>query len=72
MVGWAGAGPCVGFGVGAAGFGCVWRRAHRGSAAARRPTAVRVAGRAAGSSLSVQRQKVLKKKKKKKHDSIVY
>ena len=54
---------CVGFGAGAAGFGCVWRRAHRGSAAARRPTAVGVAGRAAGSALSVQRQKVKKKKK---------
>ena len=52
---------CVGFGAGTAGFGCVWRRAHRGSAAARRPTAVRVAGRAAGLALSVQRQKVIKK-----------
>ena len=55
---------CVGFGAGAAGFGCVWRRAHRGCAAARRPTAVRVAGRAAGSALSVQRQKVKKNIKK--------
>ena len=55
---------CVGFGAGAAGFGCVWRRAHRGSAAARRPTAMGVVGQAAGSALGVQRQKVKKNKKK--------
>ena len=54
---------CAGFGAGVACFGCVWRRAHRGSAAAQRPTAVRVARRAAGSALSVQRQKVKKNKK---------
>ena len=62
MVGYVGGGwpMCVGFGAGAAGFGCVWRRAHRGSAAGRRPTAVGVAGRAAGSALGVQRQKVKK------------